>query len=189
MKTRPSHALLHDAVEDQGGQATAERNPPPLWRSRHRDRARLHRLRHDAETPLARCKERYIAHVDSASPSILLVSAADKLHNARSILSRLSPARRSGMDSLQWWPRRNAVVLSHARRQVQPLLNGAAPCQRSGRRTRTNRAGVGTACEPRSGSASHHYPSRQLDRLSLLWHRYIPAANSPQLVGQCVRTH
>ena len=79
-------ALLHDAVEDQGGPATRaeiERRfgavvaaivdgctdtdtiPKPPWRPR---------------------KEAYIAHVKEASPSVRLVSAADKLDNARSIL-------------------------------------------------------------------------------------------------------
>ena len=80
-------AVLHDAVEDQGGLATeavirarfgaavadvvmgctdaVEEQKPP-WRER---------------------KERYVAHLASASPSVLLVSACDKLHNARTILS------------------------------------------------------------------------------------------------------
>jgi (p)ppGpp synthase/HD superfamily hydrolase len=82
-------ALLHDAVEDQGGDAArreirrrfgervagivdgctdAETTPKPPWRER---------------------KERYIAHVAEAPPSVRLVSAADKLHNARSILADL----------------------------------------------------------------------------------------------------
>src|SRR5580658_3136535 len=73
-------ALLHDAVEDQGGQLTLERirrrfgstvadiveacsdadvEPKPAWRPR---------------------KEAYIAHVGSASDSARLVSAADKIH-------------------------------------------------------------------------------------------------------------
>jgi len=82
-------ALLHDAVEDQGGRATrreiaerfgeqvavivdgctdADTFPKPPWRKR---------------------KEEYIAHLATASPSMLLVSAADKLDNARSILKDL----------------------------------------------------------------------------------------------------
>jgi (p)ppGpp synthase/HD superfamily hydrolase len=79
-------ALLHDAIEDQGGADTreeirrrfgdavvsivdgctdAEVIPKPPWKER---------------------KEQYIARLSHASPSILLVSAADKLHNARAIL-------------------------------------------------------------------------------------------------------
>lgn len=79
-------ALLHDAIEDQGGAATREEirrrfgdtvtqivdgctdtdtTPKPPWRQR---------------------KEAYIAHIPQASASVRLVSAADKLHNARSIL-------------------------------------------------------------------------------------------------------
>lgn len=80
-------AVLHDAVEDQGGRATAalirERfgnavadiveassdtdvTPKPPWRER---------------------KRRYLDHVRHAAPSTRLVSAADKLHNARAILA------------------------------------------------------------------------------------------------------
>jgi GTP pyrophosphokinase len=80
-------ALLHDAVEDQGGAATreairtrfgenvaaivdgctdADMIPKPPWRKR---------------------KEDYVAHIPCASRSVRLVSAADKLHNARAILA------------------------------------------------------------------------------------------------------
>ncbi|MEJ2557466.1 MAG: HD domain-containing protein [Anaerolineae bacterium] len=80
-------ALLHDAVEDQGGVVAlgeirrrfgdrvaeivagctdAWTTPKPPWRER---------------------KEAYIAHLRQASASVRLVSAADKLHNARSILA------------------------------------------------------------------------------------------------------
>jgi (p)ppGpp synthase/HD superfamily hydrolase len=80
-------ALLHDAAEDAGGLARIEdiRSnfgaavaaivegctdavvvPKPPWRKR---------------------KEDYIAHLSSASASVRLVSASDKLHNARAILS------------------------------------------------------------------------------------------------------
>jgi (p)ppGpp synthase/HD superfamily hydrolase len=78
--------LLHDAVEDQGGPATLElirqdfgdvvadmvsvlsdtdETPKPPWRAR---------------------KEAYLRHLEDAPPAVLRVSAADKLHNARSIL-------------------------------------------------------------------------------------------------------
>jgi GTP pyrophosphokinase len=79
--------LLHDAVEDQGGAAARElifekfgeavaaivdgcsdsdTMPKPPWRER---------------------KEAYLAHLKSASPSVLLVTSADKLYNARTILA------------------------------------------------------------------------------------------------------
>jgi (p)ppGpp synthase/HD superfamily hydrolase len=80
-------ALLHDAPEDQGGKERLEdirthfgdvvaeivagctdtyEDPKPAWQAR---------------------KEAYIAHVAEAPVSVRLVSAADKLHNARTILT------------------------------------------------------------------------------------------------------
>jgi GTP pyrophosphokinase len=80
-------ALLHDAVEDQGGQPTLERIravfgnevaeiveactdadviPKPPWRAR---------------------KEAYIAAIDHKSKRAILVTTADKLHNATAILN------------------------------------------------------------------------------------------------------
>jgi (p)ppGpp synthase/HD superfamily hydrolase len=88
-ETEAIAALLHDAVEDCGGPerqreieekfgpAVAEivagctdtdQTPKPPWRER---------------------KEEYIAHLQSASASTRLVSAADKLHNAQAILHNL----------------------------------------------------------------------------------------------------
>lgn len=82
-------ALLHDAVEDQGGQVILEEIrrrfgdsvaeivdgctdaytvPKPPWKSR---------------------KERFLASLSSASRSVLLVSLADKVHNARSLYREL----------------------------------------------------------------------------------------------------
>ena len=82
-------ALLHDAVEDQGGKRTlaeierrfgrhvaamvddctdADVFPKPPWRDR---------------------KERYLAHLPAMNPDSVLVSMADKVHNARSILRDL----------------------------------------------------------------------------------------------------
>ena len=80
-------ALLHDAIEDQGGAVTREEIrrrfgdnvvaivdgctdadviPKPPWKAR---------------------KEAYIVHLRQASPSVRLVSSADKLHNARALLA------------------------------------------------------------------------------------------------------
>jgi (p)ppGpp synthase/HD superfamily hydrolase len=86
-------ALLHDAVEDQGGMKTLEEirrrfgepvaaivegctdatvQPKPPWRER---------------------KERYLAHLPQVPADVRRVSLADKVHNARSLLRDL---RRDG---------------------------------------------------------------------------------------------
>ncbi len=80
-------ALLHDAVEDQGGAATREE-----IRRRFGDSvAQIVDGCTDAdaipEPPWRERKAKYIAHIRAASPSVWLVSAADKLHNARAILA------------------------------------------------------------------------------------------------------
>lgn len=79
-------ALLHDAIEDQGGPKAREE-----IRRRFGDRVtEIVDGCTDSETvPKPPWKERklaYIAHLAGASSSVRLVSAADKLHNARSIL-------------------------------------------------------------------------------------------------------
>jgi (p)ppGpp synthase/HD superfamily hydrolase len=122
-------ALLHDAVEDAGGDpirsvirdrfgatvleiveglTDTDQTPKPPWRAR---------------------KEAYIAHLGEASSSVLLVSLADKIHNARSILwdlrnegdsvwSRFT----SGRDGSLWYYR--ALVESfRARKQFTPMVD------------------------------------------------------------------
>ena len=79
-------ALLHDAGEDAGGDGRIED-----IRHRFGDAvADMVRGCTDAVTipkpPWQRRKEDYIAHVPKASASVRLVSASDKLHNARAIL-------------------------------------------------------------------------------------------------------
>jgi (p)ppGpp synthase/HD superfamily hydrolase len=81
-------ALLHDAAEDQGGD-------PRLndIRSRFGDRvADIVRDCSDSTThgeqkeDWVTRKQRYIAHLENVDDETLLVSLADKVHNARSIL-------------------------------------------------------------------------------------------------------
>jgi (p)ppGpp synthase/HD superfamily hydrolase len=79
--------LLHDAVEDQGGQPTED-----VIRRCFGDKvADIVRGCTDADTipkpPWRARKEKYIAHLAETDASTRLVSAADKLHNARAILS------------------------------------------------------------------------------------------------------
>lgn len=80
-------AVLHDAVEDQGGQPIAER-----IRQRFGDNvANIVLECSDTDVvpkpPWKERKERYIEHLATASASARLVSAADKLHNARSLVA------------------------------------------------------------------------------------------------------
>ncbi|NLI78907.1 MAG: HD domain-containing protein [Candidatus Riflebacteria bacterium] len=82
-------ALLHDAVEDQGGREMSEK-----IRRRFGDRvADIVAGCTDAEVkpkpPWRQRKEAYIAHLAGASADVVLVSACDKLHNARAILADL----------------------------------------------------------------------------------------------------
>ena len=79
-------ALLHDAVEDQGGK-------PLLGKIRQRFGARVARIVDactDADTypkpPWRERKERYLRHLRSAEASARLVSAADKIYNAQETL-------------------------------------------------------------------------------------------------------
>src|SRR5215213_1250393 len=83
-------ALLHDAAEDQGGEprlADIERRFGP------RVAAIVRACSDTTETPKPPWRERkeaYIAHLPAlreALPQALLVSLADKLHNARTILA------------------------------------------------------------------------------------------------------
>ncbi len=103
-------ALLHDAAEDQGGPEILARirslygesvaavveacsdtteTPKPPWRER---------------------KERYIAHLEAVPEGVLLVSLADKIHNARAILrdyrsvgEDLWERFRGGRDGTLWY--------------------------------------------------------------------------------------
>ena len=78
--------LLHDAVEDQGGEARLQE-----IRERFGERVAAIVLEcSDTDVmpkpPWRRRKEDYIAHVATASPGAVRVSMADKLHNARAVL-------------------------------------------------------------------------------------------------------
>lgn len=78
-------ALLHDAIEDQGGNGTRERL---LRLFGERTVGIIDECTDTDQTPkppwLGR-KKRYLNHLRGASPEALMVSLADKLHNARCI--------------------------------------------------------------------------------------------------------
>lgn len=89
-------ALLHDAVEDAPDAEEAIRRAT-LIRERFGDHVALIVQGCTDGTPDAHGrkdnwrtrKEAYLSHLQATSPDILLVSCADKLHNARAIVSDL----------------------------------------------------------------------------------------------------
>jgi (p)ppGpp synthase/HD superfamily hydrolase len=90
-------ALLHDAVEDQGGL-------PTLQEINKRFGERVARIVEGCsdsygqpKPPWRKRKEGYLHHLRQVDADIRLVSLADKLHNARSILRDL---RQAGPQSL-----------------------------------------------------------------------------------------
>lgn len=119
--------LLHDAAEDQGGEDVLEKiadrfgsqvaaiveacsdskeTPKPPWRVR---------------------KERYLEHLASVSPGALLVSMADKLHNARAILAdyrqvgeMLWERFQGGREGTLWYY--GALVAAFSKRDACPGL-------------------------------------------------------------------
>lgn len=83
-------ALLHDAMEDQGGRPTLDKIKQ-LYGDRVANTVE-ECSDSDAENPAKKKswherKRIYLAHLPHASPDALLVSLADKLHNARAVLS------------------------------------------------------------------------------------------------------
>jgi hypothetical protein len=103
-------ALLHDAAEDCGGKATLE-----LIRTRFGERvAELVACCSDTmespKPPWLERKLRYLEHLPQAAPEVILISAADKLHNLRSLLrdERIHGADlwsffRAGRDGTLWY--------------------------------------------------------------------------------------
>jgi (p)ppGpp synthase/HD superfamily hydrolase len=88
-ETEAIAALLHDAAEDQGGDATLDE----IEKRFGRDVAKIVDECSDTvvtpKPPWRQRKENYIAHLHEASDSTIRVSMADKLDNARAILRDL----------------------------------------------------------------------------------------------------
>lgn len=121
-------ALLHDAIEDQGGAATREE-----IRRRFGDTVTaIVDGCTDADTipkpPWKERKQAYLDHLPTASPSVRLVSACDKLHNARSVLNdyRLLGEAvwerfKGGREGSLWYYR--ALVTTFRQVENTPLIN------------------------------------------------------------------
>ena len=80
-------ALLHDAPEDRGGEARLRDIHLRFGHAVAEIVAGCSDTYEDPKPPWRERKERHLAHLAGASDSVRLVSAADKLHNARSVLS------------------------------------------------------------------------------------------------------
>jgi (p)ppGpp synthase/HD superfamily hydrolase len=112
-------ALLHDAVEDQGGLPTAAR-----IRAQFGDRvAELVLALTDAvvvpKPPWRARKEAYLRHLADAAAEVLLVSCCDKIHNARCIVSDHAQSGTSlwsrftgGRDGTLWYYRELAALFA-----------------------------------------------------------------------------
>jgi len=126
-------ALLHDAIEDQGGAAVregiclrlgasvadivdgctdSETIPKPPWRER---------------------KEKYLARLGEAGPSVRLVCAADKLHNVRSLVAdyrvhgeSLWDRFNGGKAGTLWYYREIAAILISTSPQRNALVDELA---------------------------------------------------------------
>lgn len=82
-------ALLHDAIEDQGGELTGleiEREFGSRVATLVRGCSEMTHGDNEVKLPWLERKQQYLASLTDAEPAILLISAADKLHNARSVL-------------------------------------------------------------------------------------------------------
>lgn len=78
-------AMLHDAVEDQGGEATRQIIRAMFGENVTRIVDECTDTDVSPKPPWCERKEAYIRHVGTISPSGLLVSMSDKLYNLRSI--------------------------------------------------------------------------------------------------------
>jgi (p)ppGpp synthase/HD superfamily hydrolase len=79
-------ALLHDAVEDQGGRPTHHRIREAFGERVARIVAGCTDAWESPKPPWRQRKETYLAHLPQEDAGVLLVSAADKLYNMRSVV-------------------------------------------------------------------------------------------------------
>jgi (p)ppGpp synthase/HD superfamily hydrolase len=122
-------ALLHDAIENPGGTKTREE-------IRRRFGERVVEIVDGCtdtdvtpKAPWRRRKEAYLAHLRNAPASVLLVSAADKLHNARAILADYRRLGESlwdrfsgGKTGTLWYYGSLAAALREAAAAPRPLV-------------------------------------------------------------------
>jgi GTP pyrophosphokinase len=125
-------ALLHDAAEDQGGEPTLAE----IWERFGSEVAEIVRACSDslvasgeAKQNWRQRKQAYMERIAQESPSTQLVSACDKLHNARSLLQDyrqhgedLWERFKGGKDGTLWYYRALVEALRRADRLPRQLL-------------------------------------------------------------------
>lgn len=130
-------ALLHDVLEDGGAdyapRIQASFGPRVLALVQACTDGVADRT--GAKPPWAQRKQAYLAHLADAPDEVLMVSGADKLHNARAIvadLQQVGPAVfqrfKAGRDGTLWYYQSLAQVFAKRQAKVAPLL--AAEVQR-----------------------------------------------------------
>jgi GTP pyrophosphokinase len=122
-------ALLHDAIEDQG--ANYQGGVPALREETCRFGESVVAIVNgctdaevDPKPPWLDRKKAYIAHLQRASKSVLLVSVCDKLHNARAILMDL---RREGAAMFKRFNATKEETLWYYRELVDAFRQAGAP--------------------------------------------------------------
>ncbi len=111
-------ALLHDAVEDQGGLATLEEIRSKFGTHVADIVAGCTDSFEDPRPPWKQRKDRYLQHLAQATPEVRRVSLADKLHNAAFYPGESAHHRFAHLEPLQRWQGRHAVVLSDPRGDI-----------------------------------------------------------------------
>jgi (p)ppGpp synthase/HD superfamily hydrolase len=123
-------ALLHDAVEDQGGRETLDKIRRRYGKRVARIVAACSDTDQSPKPPWRERKEAYVARLQSEPYSVRLVVAADKLHNARDLLSSyrvqgedLWSQFTGGRDGTLWYYRAVVGALTDAAMPEEQQLN------------------------------------------------------------------
>ena len=123
-------ALLHDAVEDQGGQATLDEIRRRFGKRVARIVAACSDTDQMPKPPWRARKEAYVERLRTEPYAVRLVVAADKLHNARHLLSSyrvegedLWPHFKGGCDGTLWCYGAVADALSGAAESGEDQLH------------------------------------------------------------------
>jgi GTP pyrophosphokinase len=120
-------ALLHDGPEDRGGEETLDAIRECFGFKVANIVSGCSDTFEEEKPPWSERKRAYLSHLANAPASVLLVSCADKLHNARAILADyrsvgedLWERFRGGKDGTLWYYR--ALVGSYAAASEPPVL-------------------------------------------------------------------